>query len=302
MFQFLGYDFFAGERALEPAPGKVEGIVSTKLSNAIFDHFNLTRDTKILPDMKIPEGWTYDTILDAAFENTVAAGNIDYLIQQISGIKIKRRVKGEFDWLTLSYFEVDSVEDLSFTFNDFLNAYGVEYEYALVPVINGVEGDYIIDDILSKFSGIFIGDSTQAFKFLYEVNYSSNARNQQIGTFMPLGRSYPIIVSNGVLSYETGNVSGLILNDEFEANGELDRAAITKKKNNIKDYLTNKKPKILKDWAGNLWLIMVTSNIDVAYKAGTAMSIPQISFSWTEIGKADKQQDLYDAGIVNILA
>lgn len=301
MFQFLGYDFFGGERTLEPAPSIVDNIVSTKISNAIFDHFNITRDVSILPSMEKPEGWTYDTILDALFEGSTHAGNVDYLIDQISGVKIKRRVKGTFDWLTLSYVEVNTVEDLTFTFNDFLNAYGVEYEYCLVPVINGVEGNYIINNILSEFSGVFIGDAKQAFKFLFEVSYSSNARNQQVGTFMPLGKSYPIIVSNGVLSYESGTITGLILNDEFEKTGVFDRAAITKKKDAIKDYLTDKKPKILKDWAGNLWLVMITGNIEIEYKEGTAMSVPKVTFNWTEIGSGDNQQDLYDSGITNIL-
>lgn len=301
MFQFVGLDFFSGDRALEYTPTEVDNITSTKLSNAIFDHFNVTRDVKIKPSMDIPKDWTYDTILNAAFDNTTSAGNLDYMIQQIASVKIKRRVKGTFDWMTLSYVQVENVQDLAFTFNDFLNVYGTEYEYALVPITNEVEGNYIIDSVMSKFSGIYIGDAAQSFKFLYDVNYSSNARNQQIGTFMPLGRAYPIIVANGVLSYESGNFTGSILNDDFDKTGIIDRVAITKKKNQIKDYLTNKKPKILKDYNGNLWLIMITSNIDVSYKSGTSMAIPQVSFSWTEIAKADNQKDLYAVGITNIL-
>lgn len=301
MFQFVGMDFFGGDRALEYVPTKVNNITSSRLSNAIFDHFNATKDTSIEPSVEKPTGWTYDTILNASFENTTSAGNLDYMVKQLGGIKIKRRVKGTFDWITLNYIQVEDAKDLIFTFNDFLNAYGVEYEYALVPVVNGVEGDYIIEDVMSKFSGVFIGDATQSFKFLYDVNYSSNARNQQIGTFTPLGRAYPIIVANGVLSYESGTFTGSILNDDFEKTGVIDRTATTQKKNRIKDYLTNKKPKILKDYNGNLWLIMITSNINVAYKSGTSMSIPQVSFSWTEIAKANNQKDLYDSGIVNIL-
>ena len=301
MFQFIGYDFFGGIDALNSAPSTIENITSTKLTNAIFDHFNVTRDTALPTNMDIPDNWTYETILNAAFDGTTSAGNLDYMVEQIGGIKIKRRVKGQFNWLTLSYVPISEVDDLAFTFNDFLNAYDTEYEYALVPVVNGVEGEYIIDEVLSKFSGVFIGDAYQSFKFLFDVNYTSNARNQQIGTFMPLGREYPIIVANGVLSYESGTFTGTILNDDFEQTGQINRAAIVAKKDAIKDYLTNKKPKILKDWNGNVWLVMIVDSVPVNYKAGSGMGIPQVQFNWVEVGKADNQQDLFDAGIVNIL-
>lgn len=300
MFQFVGYDFFGGLDALNPAPSYVQNIENTRLSNAIFDHFNITRDTSISFSTDTPTEWDYNTILDAPFDGNISAGNLDYLVSQISGINIKRRVKGTFDWLTLNYIPISSIDDLAFTFNDFLNAYGVEYEYALVPVVNGAEGQYIINDILSNFNGVFIGDASQSFKFLYDVNYSANARNQQIGTFTPLGQQYPIIVANGLLSYESGTFTGSILNDDFEQTGTLDYPAIVSKKDAIKDYLTNKSPKILKDWRGNIWLIMVVSNINVNYKTGSGLGIPQVQFNWTEIGQADNQLDLYNAGITNI--
>lgn len=300
MFQFIGYNFFSGPNALDSAPSMVGNITETELSNAIFDHFNVTRDTSIAPTMDKPLEWTYDTVLNVDFDGTTNAGNLDYILQQISGIKIKRRIKGAFDWLTLKYIDISSLEDLSFTFNDFLNGYNIEYEYAFVPVINGVEGEYIINNVLSKFSGVFIGDAEQVFKFLYGTNYTANSRNQQVGTFMPLGKEYPIIVANGVLSYESGTFTGTLLNDDFEQSGQIDRTAIVSKKDVLKDYLTNKKPKILKDWNGNIWLVMIVDNVSVNYLQGSGMGIPQVQFNWIEVGKADNPQDLYDTGIVNI--
>lgn len=300
MFQFIGYNFFSGPNALDSAPSMVGNITETELSNAIFDHFNVTRDTSIAPTMDKPLEWTYDTVLNVDFDGTTNAGNLDYILQQISGIKIKRRIKGAFDWLTLKYIDISSLEDLSFTFNDFLNGYNIEYEYAFVPVINGVEGEYIINNILSKFNGVFIGDAEQVFKFLYGTNYTANSRNQQVGTFMPLGKEYPIIVANGVLSYESGTFTGTMLNDDFDQNGQIDRTAIVSKKDVLKDYLTNKKPKILKDWNGNIWLVMIVDNVSVNYLQGSGMGIPQVQFNWIEVGKADNPQDLYDTGIVNI--
>lgn len=299
MLQFVGYNFFADVNALDSAPSSVDNITSTQLSNAIFDHFNVTKNTNTLFSTDIPANWDYDTILDASFDGVLNAGNVDFLVDQINAIKIKRRARGTFNWLTLKTIPVNKIEDLIFVFNDFLNGYGITYEYALVPVLNDIEGNYIINSVFSQFNGVFVGDAEQTFKFLYDVEYGSNARNQQVGTFQPLGKQYPIIVANGLLSYESGSVSATILNDDYENTGIIDPDAIVQKKTIIKDYLTNKKAKLLKDFNGNVWLCMVTGNVQVTYRTGSAMSIPQIQFNWVQIGDANTQNDLYINGVIN---
>lgn len=299
MLQFIGYDFFGGYDCLREPPTNVSNINSSEIRNAIFDHFSMSKDTTLPFDKEKPIEWTYDTILNAPLDGNLFAGNLNYLLSNVSSIKIKRREKGSFDWITIHEQKVENLEDLTFAFNDFLNAYGVEYDYALVPILGSVEGNYVIDSVLSKFNGVFIGTSEESYKFLYDVQYGSNARNQQTSTFAPLGRKYPIIVANGVMSYESGSVSGTILNNSFEKDGKLDRVEIVKKKDKIKDFLTNKKPKILKDWNGNLWLILVTDKVDIGYAQGSGMGIPNIKFNWVEIGEANSQLDLYDAGLIN---
>lgn len=298
MLQFLNYNFFSDINALDNAPSNVEGINNVKLNNAIFEHFNVTQNINTEVNTNIPTAWDYDTILDANFENNLNAGNVDFLVEQISAIKIKRRVQGTFDWLTLTTIPINSVNDLNFVFNDLLNKNGVQYEYAFVPIIENVEGKYIIDTVFSQFNGVFIGDAQNIYKFLYEVAYGSNSRNQQIGIFEVLGQQYPVFVANGSLSYESGSVTATILNDDFEKTGVIDRIAITQQKDIIKDFLTNKKAKILKDWNSNEWLCIVNSNINVTYKSNYGMGIPSIQFDWTQIGDASNQQDLYKNGIL----
>ena len=299
MLQFLNYNFFADGDALNTAPSSVDNITNVKLTNSIFDHFNVTKNTSTVVSTSIPTGWDYDTIMNASFNNNIDAGNVNYLIKQISSIKIKRRKQGDFDWLTLATIPINRVEDLSFIFNDLLNQDNVTYEYALVPIIGEIEGQYLINSIMSQFNGVFIGNAETIYKFLYEVKYSGNQRNQQVGVFQVLGQQYPIVVANGALSYESGNVTATILNDDFEKTGIIDRAEIVKQKDALKNFLTDKKPKILKDWNGNIWLCIVNSNIDVSYKEGTGMGIPVISFDWTEIGESNNQQSLYNNGILS---
>ena len=298
MFQFVGYNFFADQNALNQAPANVDAITSTQISNAIFDHFNVTQNTSTLVSTTIPTAWDYDTIMDAGFNGDINAGNVDFLVEEISAIKIKRRIQGTFDWITLNTIPINSIDDLTFAFNDLLNADYVTYDYALVPIMEDVEGDYIINSILSQFNGVFIGDYSTIYKFFYDVQYGTNARNQQICTFQPLGNQYPIVIANGLLSYESGTVSATILNDDFEDTGAIDPPAIVEKKTIIKDFLTNKKPKILKDWNSNVWLCIVVDSPQVTYKAGSGMAIPQVQFNWVQIGDANNQADLYNNGIL----
>lgn len=298
MLQFVGYNFFSDGDALNNAPSAIDGINNIQLTNAIYDHLNITRNISTEVSTTVPTVWDYDTIIDASFEGNLSAGNVDFLIEEISAIKIKRRVQGTFDWITLNTVPINTVEDLTFAFNDLLNADYTTYDYALVPIMEDVEGEYIINSILSQFNGVFIGDYSTIYKFFYDVQYGTNARNQQTGTFQPLGNQYPIVIANGALSYESGTVSATILNDDFEDTGIINAPAIVEKKTIIKDFLTNKKAKILKDWNSNIWLCIIVDSPQVTYKSGSGMAIPQIQFNWIQIGDATNQADLYNNGIL----
>lgn len=301
MFQFIGYNFFSDGDALNSAPSMVNNITTIRLTNAIYDHFNVTKDTSETVTTTIPTEWDFDTVMNADFEGDLNAGNVDFLVEQVSSIKIKRRIRGTFNWLTLNEIPVNSIDDFTFIFNDLLNGYGVEYDYAFVPIIEDVESEYIINSILSEFNGVFIGDYNTIYKFLYDVSYGTNAVNQKVGTFEPLGNQYPIIVANGDLSYESGVVSATILNTNYDDIRKIDPPAIVQEKNAIKSFLTNKGAKILKDWNGNKWLCMVTNNPQITYKIGSNMAIPQVQFSWTQIGDSESQADLYNNGILPTL-
>ena len=63
------------------------------------------------------------------------------------------------------------------------------------------------------------------------------------------------------------------------------------------DFLTNKNAKILKDWNGNIWLIVIVNNPSVSFQQNTSMRLADVSASWVEIGDYNSQKDLYEAGL-----
>lgn len=300
MFMMCGYNFCKDGNALDPAPILTNNFKTVRLTNGIFDHWNVTRDVNSDYTPDIPTAWDYLTVMDANFNGNIVAGNATFSLASIDGIKIKRRRTSDFDWVAIRYLPASEITTLSFTLNDNLAASGEQYEYAFVPVVGGVEGDYITETISTKFDGVFICDLDTIYKFYAGVKYGTNERVQKIGIFEPYGRKYPVVVSNGLINYETGSVTGTVLADDYLKTKAMNRIAMVKEQKALKDFLTNKKAKILKDWNSHSWLMFVTDSISTSYDDKYGMGIADVSFDWTEIGDSNNQADLYNNGLTEV--
>lgn len=298
MIGVIGYNFCSDGNAIDPTPTDINNITRTRLQNGIFDNFNVTRNVAFDYSSIIPTEWTTDTVMNADFQGTASAGNVDQIAEGITSVRIKRRIKGTFDWITIREITIDKPEDLSFIITDNLNAYNVEYEYAFVPVMEDVEGSYIIESILSRFEGVFICDIDTVFKFYAGVEYNNNDQNQQIGVLQPYNRKYPVIVSNSIVNYQTGSIGGWVLPENFDNNRVIDRSAITQEKELLLKFLTNKKPKIIKDMNGNNWLVYFTGNPAMSYDNNFGQGMVKVSADWTEVGDPNDKTDLYENGLI----
>ena len=298
MIGLIGYNFCADGNALDPTPTDVNNITYTRVQNGIFDHFNVSRDTSFDYSSIIPTDWDINTLMNADFAGNTSAGNVAQVASGVTSVRVKRRIKGTFDWITIREIPVNTPEDMSFVITDNLNAYNVEYEYAFVPVMEDVEGSYIIESILSKFEGVFICDIDTVFKFYAGVEYNSNDAVQQVGVFQPFNRKYPIIVSNSIMQYQTGSIGGWVLPEDYEDTYVFDRSKIVKEKEVLLNFLMNKKPKILKDMNGNNWLVYFTGNPTVTYDNNYGQGMLKVAAKWTEVGDSNDKTDLYENGLI----
>ena len=298
MIGLVGYNFCSDSNALDPTPTNINNLTSTKAQNGIFDHFNVSRDTSFDYSTIIPTDWNINTLMNADFNGNVSAGNVGQVASGITSIRVKRRIKGTFDWITIREIPVASSEDLSFVITDNLNAYNVEYEYAYVPMMEDVEGSYIIESIVSKFEGVFICDVDTVFKFYAGVEYDGNDAVQQVGVFQPFNRKYPIIVSNSIMQYQTGSIGGWVLPEDYEDTHVFDRSKIVKEKEVLLNFLMNKKPKILKDMNGNNWLVYFTGNPTITYDNNYGQGMLKVAAQWTEVGDPNDKTDLYENGLI----
>lgn len=288
---FLGYDFLRDKYCWQPTPTDFTNINNIRIENGIYDHMNITKDVDFDYTTELPGKWNLQTQFDADFNGTITAGNVDYILAQISSIKVKRRVKGTFDWITLFTVPISKVSDVDFVRYDYIAKNNETYEYAIVPVIGNTEGEYSINSIKSEFYGIFITDNKSSYKFLEGASYSGNERSNQTGIFEPYGSKYPVVIKNGALSYDKGTLTGTVIT--FDANQELDREGTIERLKAIENFLTEPTGKILKDFNGNIWLVSITDNIPVTYYSEVGMGFAQVSFNWNEIGSATDSGDLY---------
>lgn len=288
---FMGYAFAGGGHSMDSTPAGDGSYASVALSGGKFDSLLGSRADKTAEDLKSGD-WDFDTILRALFQGNTLAGNIDYAVSEIDKLRLKRRKKGDLEWITLFDKVVTTADDLSMIYDDPTAGIGT-YEYAVVPVIGGIEGAFFANSIESDFNGMFVIDQSGIYGTELEVECSSSV-NQPSTVVATLARKYPYVIHNPSIRYESGSASGYFVekkNNDYDTKGAL--AFRTK----LDKFLLNGYPKILKIYDGRMWLIDVTSNITKQDQGHP--EFVTTSFEWTETGDCENFDDLFAAGLVS---
>lgn len=300
MIGFMGYNFSGDKNALDLVPTSVNNLSSTQIEHGIYDHLSISKDVTTPYSTVIPK-FNYDTILDCDFNGNISGGNIKISLGQLNSIRIKRREKNSFKWVTIKEVMVKSQGDLSFVTIDSFVPSGEDFEWAIVPVIEGVEGNYVISTLKTQFNGIFISDVDTIFKLYSGTAYSNDVSNVSVGSVKPFGSRYPIINSNGITDYEDITIQGDLLGGNYEKTRIINRNEVVKQKEVFNKFMKNGKSKIVKDWNGNIWILILTSGITYSSNPSFGMGTLNASFSMTEQGKYNDQRDLYDNGLVEVI-
>lgn len=253
-----------------------------------YGNLYITKDVSSQFSSEISGVWDYNTILFAPLKSNLLAGNIEYSAEQISSIRIKRRRVGTHQWITIDEVAVNSIEDLKFErYDKFARA--AEYEFALIPVVGGVEGNMNINTIQSDFSGIYIVDKENSFGTILDIALKSVNRVKPTSVISTMGNKYPFVVSNGSINYDSGEIKALFL--EQDSNNEWIVKGNYSYRKRLTDFLSNGKPKILKMDDGRCWIIRVVNDI-VNSEDGHPDKVA-ISFSWVQTGDDESSNDLY---------
>lgn len=208
---------------------------------------------------------------------TATAGSIG----SISSVVLKRRYTNS-TWTTILTKSVSSLSDLTFIYDDVCVRSGYSYDYIVIPRIGTIEQVGVMASCSCKFTGIYIGDDTGSWVALFNSEYTKQ-KNKQVAYITPLSGKYPRVVSNADTDYMTGSVTGLFLPVGDDCEPDVANAYVYK--NAVLDMLNNKKPKLLKLYNGDAWVV----SIDQGVKENSSRfeGASTISFNWTEIAALD---------------
>lgn len=270
------------------------------LKNSIVDKIYISKNNITEIPAELPS-WGNDTVLSCDFTNGVSAGNVDWFLTNVNNIRIKRREKGTFEYVTLYKHDINGIADLNFEFKDVCLPSGYDFEYAFVACIDDDEGSYYFADVTTCFNGLFVSDGDKTMKLYSNYMINSAQNNQLIGTAQPYSSRYPIIIKNPNINYRTVTIQGDILGlKDNEYTFIMDRNTIVRQKQEWDEFLTNGKMKVVKDWNGNIILGGITTAPSYTYNQVNQNGIPTISFTVTEQGQYNNQKDLYNNGFSNV--
>ena len=91
MLGFVGLNLAFDRDAVSPVATNITGIDKGTVKNGIVQRFNANSDITTDWSDTIPTQWDNKTIMDAKFIGSVAAGNVDYIADQLSSVLVKRR-------------------------------------------------------------------------------------------------------------------------------------------------------------------------------------------------------------------
>lgn len=247
---------------------------------------------------------TGDLTIEA--ENVCSEGYIDLTckVANITGtpnLEVQRQELGDTKWITLCTVPYDDIVYNTFNIFDRLAGSNRIYLYRLVLV--APDGTRTVGDpteVLSKFTNTYICDGETSFKLTNEWTESESKRVYKSGLYEPYGSKYPVVVNNAVLGYDAGTTSAMVLSANTEQDKHIDRYGEVKLAKQFADFLTNRKPKVLKDFNGNLRIITIQSNISRNYVKELGNGICSTSFSWVEISDFS-QSNIDKIGLLNIV-
>lgn len=175
----------------------------------------------------------------------------------------------------------------NFTMIDPYNQANVNYQYILYPYdINGNIMEPITTQVFSCFKNAFICDTYTSFMLVNGLSYSTYNTKNITGLYEPYGANYPTVVTNSSLKYNSGEIKVTSLSRSTTLNTYNSQVSYYDEVRNrieLNTFLTNKRPKILKDTLGNIWVVFITNDISNAFNASMFNAISDTTYSWVEI-------------------
>lgn len=286
--------FCGDNHCFDYTPTDINNINYIKIDNGNYDEVFATNNVKD-DYSETSKTWDYDTVFYALFQNNLFAGNVSFTSDTVSAMRLKRRKSSEYTWDVLFEIPIESNEDFNFERFDRFVRGNTGYEYSLVPVINGAEGNLNTSTIETEFEGFYLIEKDLVYRALLNTQLSTD-RNHNSTTLSTLGRKFPYHISNGFSNYTSGSLNATFINAGSVTEFDVDSG--WKYRDEVDDFLTNGNPKILKNDEGKMWMVAIVDSVSQDYSS--YWNMPIHSISWSSIGDPENVDDLFDNNFIDI--
>lgn len=292
----LGCDEFA----IPCTPTSTKDIKEVHIKNGKYEKFYVTKEIDGELDNSFPDDYGFNTILYAQFDkNSSNAGNVDWELNNVSHILIKKKEKGTFNWTTIAVQEVTDIHNIEVFGVDYTCAAKTTYAFAVVPSFYGIEGNYDIEEIDSDFDEFFFISKDGLVHTSLSDGFLNTTNNTPSSTLITINDRFPTKVRNTCANYKTGSFTGSFFYfDEELCDYDLSDRAITNMQNEVISFLSDGNPKLIKHFDGRVLLVSIDDSI--SNNANGHYKNRQISFNFTEMGDANSSEDLYMAGLSDV--
>ena len=263
---------------------------------SIPDDWDGTWDNLVEKDASGDIIWDWNTVLYCDFQkhdSRFPAGSTEMDPELVSEIRIKRKTADDHRWRTIYIKSITDPDDFTFSYYDNTAASGTNYEYMIVPVVSGSEVSFQMASVESSFQDFFILDNDQEFRLI--INTSDELTyNQETSTQTTFGRKFPFVIKNGNIGYYSGTLTATFI-ELLDCEWQISQGVMYRR--NAMEFLTDGKPKILKDQFGHIFIISVVDSI--SEDSSDSPYYPKTQINWVEIGDATSIGDLYDNNFIN---
>lgn len=240
-----------------------------------------------LKTLEFEPEWNLNTLMLARFNNSLSAGNAFNEFDTLIGANIYR-----YDFKDNTFNLITEKELKASNFLDYGALSNQQYQYYLFPIGNLTFGQPILSEIItpifnswSLLDCVKIENRSDYFEVISEYIFAFNVESGTINNNIDVQllsnfTQYP----NSQIStqnYDSGSLTaltGYIENEKY-----IDDVNDMKK---LFSIATNRNIKFLKDIKGNIWKVLIPSNISIDINDISYEQIYTATISWVECGDA----------------
>ena len=263
-----------------------------------YDEIYVDLDTTVSTDIIKPTEWGFQTVIDAKFQGDLEGGTISGSGNEVTAIRIQRQKEDEIIWNDIIQIDYTTGSQSFYTFTDKYVQNDVTYRYALIPLSGNTLGYRQSSDLITvDFDGVFLSDLTHNYKLFYNVELGNFEHNTPSSIQEPLNSQYPII-TYGTLNYIRGSIEALFLSaSTVTTYGNINVRSEKLERQDLMNFLKNRKPKILRTGNGDLMLVTIIDNPRET-SFNQIKGLANVSFNFVEIGNVEDFNNLKFLGLL----